>query len=369
MDGLWVRKRQRSRNDIFENAALNKRGWALQERLLSTRVLHYGKAEMYWECLTCAAHESSNNIHQSVEGSSSFVRSEGEDFKRCLFTCGPNSYSIIDGAYALWYRLVSQYSRRQLTKSSDMLPAIEGLAAKIATLTGSQYVSGIFTNDLSGLCWTQQKLQERVSIDMVYDLATGWSWASVGGPVIYPFVDQEYVASPFDAEFVRYEHSDECITFDCKVKTITSIHGYNEHAFVYDEHGWQGKWISCQLRRSQMFDAASLKLLAISICHRQWKPPFQPAYGHDKPLRIGKEIVYHGPRQCDCEGPVLEDAVYFLIVAPAEKPSTYRRLGVGVSNSAADCSNPKTTTPFSPSSRRRITLVQSPIHSTGFIEK
>jgi len=36
-------------DDGINNKPLSKRGWALQERLLSRRVLHFGE-QLYWEC-------------------------------------------------------------------------------------------------------------------------------------------------------------------------------------------------------------------------------------------------------------------------------------------------------------------------------
>ena len=32
------------------NAPLNKRGWVMQERLLSRRTIHFGRSQAYWEC-------------------------------------------------------------------------------------------------------------------------------------------------------------------------------------------------------------------------------------------------------------------------------------------------------------------------------
>ncbi len=33
-----------------EEGALNKRGWVLQERALSTRSIHFTSTQVYWEC-------------------------------------------------------------------------------------------------------------------------------------------------------------------------------------------------------------------------------------------------------------------------------------------------------------------------------
>lgn len=38
---------------------LDTRGWVLQEQLLSTRILYYDKGEIYWDCITVSASESS----------------------------------------------------------------------------------------------------------------------------------------------------------------------------------------------------------------------------------------------------------------------------------------------------------------------
>ncbi|PMD41094.1 HET-domain-containing protein [Hyaloscypha variabilis F] len=41
-----------------EWASLNKRGWVLQERVLSRRVLHFAKEQIFWECRQLRASES-----------------------------------------------------------------------------------------------------------------------------------------------------------------------------------------------------------------------------------------------------------------------------------------------------------------------
>ena len=34
----------------MEDRSLNKRGWVLQERVLSRRIIHFTKKHTYWEC-------------------------------------------------------------------------------------------------------------------------------------------------------------------------------------------------------------------------------------------------------------------------------------------------------------------------------
>ena len=47
-----------SRASYRRHSSLDSRGWCLQERALSTRVLSYGKDGLYWECVTLDASES-----------------------------------------------------------------------------------------------------------------------------------------------------------------------------------------------------------------------------------------------------------------------------------------------------------------------
>ena len=39
--------------DPLAREPLSRRGWVLQERLLSPRTLHYSEGQMYWECQNC----------------------------------------------------------------------------------------------------------------------------------------------------------------------------------------------------------------------------------------------------------------------------------------------------------------------------
>ena len=43
--------------DAIEDAPLGRRGWVVQERALSPRTLHFGKGQIFWECLDIQASE------------------------------------------------------------------------------------------------------------------------------------------------------------------------------------------------------------------------------------------------------------------------------------------------------------------------
>jgi hypothetical protein len=52
-------------NDI-EKGSLSSRGWCLQERLLSRRILHFGASQLHWECLSGIWSASSAKISQKT---------------------------------------------------------------------------------------------------------------------------------------------------------------------------------------------------------------------------------------------------------------------------------------------------------------
>jgi hypothetical protein len=81
--------------------------------MISTRVLHYGIDDVFWECLKSSRRESSTVEHTL---SNRFNEWQDEDFKRLLF---PPSESLMSRQETLdkWYRIVRQYSELGLMRT------------------------------------------------------------------------------------------------------------------------------------------------------------------------------------------------------------------------------------------------------------
>ncbi len=200
----WIRPSGRMPNTIFRGSYLNKRGWTLQERLLSTRILHFSQDEVLWECQTCSASESSWTEHNEPVDISSLVSSEGQDFKRAALHLGPDPYSLTNGMFAAWYRIVKQFSRRSLTFESDRLPAISGIARLLGQRTGFTYLVGLWKEDPHGLVWCIDKAQNRVShasTQSKHDddqtatdsACPSWSWAKMPRSISWRFYEQHRI--------------------------------------------------------------------------------------------------------------------------------------------------------------------------------
>lgn len=139
----------------IETSYLSDRGWIFQERVLSRRILHFGKDQMFWEC----------NDGSFAEDGHVVLR---RGLRECGQTEGPFSklaYSaVLDATAPLsqetfasqWVRLVKSYSTLKLTRGEDKLPALSGLAAAFHSHTeDNEYIAGLWRQSLpKQLAWS-----------------------------------------------------------------------------------------------------------------------------------------------------------------------------------------------------------------------
>jgi hypothetical protein len=205
---LYVQEDYREEG-MFQNAALSCRGWCLQERLLSRRLLHFTDVGMVWECNFCTSEECMMEhtrtisqmeweLQKKSEWLSDDARKRGLtnsllfgnlNFKQCLRVLDDDDFSEVNGAFRVWRYIVKDFTRRQMKFTSDRLPAISGIAALIATKTNSQYLAGVWAADLRELVW--RSLLPCTSDRSQY-LAPSWSWATCSSPVDF----KEYWSRP-----------------------------------------------------------------------------------------------------------------------------------------------------------------------------
>ncbi|CZR66448.1 uncharacterized protein PAC_16349 [Phialocephala subalpina] len=179
-----------------------------EERVLSTRIVHFAKSELLWECLTCSAREGLTELNDHRLDCSNIQYSGASDFKRALFIPNPSDhYNIADGAFAIWQRFVVEYSTRKLTRPEDRLHAIAGLALILAEKTGSPYCTGIFGNDLIELAWQKDLTEDEQTNPPALAPAPSWSWARPNSRVKFPFYNQDRLVSTLDARFEGYDGS------------------------------------------------------------------------------------------------------------------------------------------------------------------
>lgn len=199
---------------------LRFRGWTLQEWILPTRTIYFAEDQLYWECPESVSSESEPNdqnnsfrYNSSCGGAKSFLlQTRAGTLAQDLNT---------PGIYAHWRNIVEDYSRRSLTKRTDKLIAIAGIAAEFSSLLGRQseigdrgkcqgdspddkYLAGLWKGDLiPELMWKVMDLEddqtEKMSKESDY-IAPPWSWATLkpGTHLTYELKNREHLEPPKD---------------------------------------------------------------------------------------------------------------------------------------------------------------------------
>ncbi|EDN95288.1 hypothetical protein SS1G_11165 [Sclerotinia sclerotiorum 1980 UF-70] len=220
------------------------RGWTFQEGLLSPRVLSYGKDQMTWECAYHIEDESGrvgllDQKYDSKDLLHKLRKKQTNRMSRAMQSLTLQTYTFLSEVdnqraklgfppqrisatgvniqeswgmdpYLRWSEMVEQFSIRNLTYKSDVLPALAGIAREFSTITKDTYLSGMWRSYiLASLLWSRQALRRytRISgtkIDLEFYthidwkkretyLAPSWSWASLNAGRAslhpYPFAD------------------------------------------------------------------------------------------------------------------------------------------------------------------------------------
>lgn len=175
---------------------LASRAWIFQERLLSTRVLHYTSSELVWECktvATCQCKCLSMPQHWNWDGGTwIWVNSSDQDAilaetLKLYFEKQTVKEDISSEELALaWMNVVFHYSGLQLSNTNDRLPALWGLAKRfrMSSRLGS-YLAGLWSVHLDRmLCWSTYAGSIPKNRPLGY-VARTWSWASSQNTVCF----------------------------------------------------------------------------------------------------------------------------------------------------------------------------------------
>jgi hypothetical protein len=146
---------------------IDERGWTLQERLLSKRIVEFGTVQTRWICQEFQG----ENLHFP------WVTSDVDLLKPLHLSQGEYEYVL-----SKWTSVVNIYTSRNLIHTSDRPLAISGIAESFARMVDDQYVAGLWKSSLpSRLLWRVQKGSE-LPRPTTYQ-GPSWSWTSVNGTV------------------------------------------------------------------------------------------------------------------------------------------------------------------------------------------
>jgi hypothetical protein len=196
-------QRDESKAKDFENAILKTRGWTLQEEILSSAILHYRPSALFWECRTHLITEKGKTSMSHPILKNFMLRTGSADQ-----LLGPRNTH-----WNVWYLIIEHYtSHRKLTRLSDALPALAGLAAKWEKegwQTG-RYLAGLWEGDLpQALLWKGAEVSSQQN-----KLVPSWTWASCCDD---NFTELKLGTSEWPLPFERGE-SPLITNCDCKVE-------------------------------------------------------------------------------------------------------------------------------------------------------
>lgn len=192
-----------------DNSALSQQAWALQARLLSLRILHFGSRFIFFECNTHIASETvpqgkpyrketrelfctlfrkhddsadilntdaSSSVYNPVSGYRAILNLLRKEISTTL-----SEQAQID-AYWCWSLLMEECTKANMGQGSDRSIAILGLTQQIAaSASGVKYMHGLWSHhNVWDLLWyIEPGRAERPESQR----APTWSWQSVDGCV------------------------------------------------------------------------------------------------------------------------------------------------------------------------------------------
>ena len=200
--------------DLLEKEPLTQRAWALQERYLSRRTLFFGEKQMLWQCEETVDTEDGEghidrgyrieniletalppSVNSQCSSSPSALHSEPSetDVRTARSSL---KWTLHHHNYTDWYAMVAKYSKCDITRGSDRLPALSGVAAVLAEAYDDSYCAGLWPRGMvEGLAWSKS-LDHLVGDPSPSTVlltkpaeyrAPSWSWASVDGVVDFWF--------------------------------------------------------------------------------------------------------------------------------------------------------------------------------------
>ncbi|KAF7522312.1 hypothetical protein G7054_g12174 [Neopestalotiopsis clavispora] len=315
------------RSDIREH--ITKRGWTMQESLLSRRIMIFAH-QLYWCCVSANAEcegplaKLSKSANRNFGGPQSLVR--GIHPAQVLRDYPPSIQ---------WEMGVQDFTNRLLGVASDKLLAISAFAswvhARFWAFTGADlsYVAGLFMSTQEPYQLARQLLwRPRKTSDCTRPLnyrAPSWSWAAVDGELQVRFVDRwrpehpTFVLEGFDLQLgyaeAPYGSVDRAALniSGCRIRPLqrcSSSHIHIEEDLDVLDSSNEGVSLlpdtphDGHLIRSALDSSVTFPLLLCQIA-----------------ISVAKEASDGHPRRPPSQG-------LMIMPVPGEGPNHFRRLGV-----------------------------------------
>ncbi|RMZ72069.1 arginase [Pyrenophora seminiperda CCB06] len=159
----------------------------LIERILSPRLLHFTKHQIFWDCGTLSACEVfPTGLPFPLDHKASTDRHwRGRLVKSTVSSNALTGVNDNESSYTFWTSAVQNYTECDLTNQGDKSIAIWSIAKLLRDFMGEQYAVGMWSQALEEqMAW---RVRDTRSCERMPELDANipsWSWASVKGPVV-----------------------------------------------------------------------------------------------------------------------------------------------------------------------------------------
>lgn len=194
---------------------------ATPERMLSPRLLHFSRDQIFWDCATTTACETLlSGLPRPLDLRAATDRHWRERLQESTLLVQPLAGSANDSLESFWKTAVRTYSRCDLTNQTDKLMAIWGIATLVRDALKEDFGAGLWDKNLhEQLAW---RVVDPGKAERPAALRSGfpsWSWASVVGEVevadriaggrFHKVTDHEGKEISFQLEENRFHRQDE----------------------------------------------------------------------------------------------------------------------------------------------------------------
>ncbi|KAH7025164.1 heterokaryon incompatibility protein-domain-containing protein [Microdochium trichocladiopsis] len=259
---LGVRAYPHALGHTTARSILSTRGWALQEQVLSRRIVHCSFPEMHWQCGQAYLTEAGVDVSGPPFVESFFTRT----FAQVHLT------DHLDGpvkgdanlAYNAWRGWTWQYCRLQFAFPSDKLAALAGIVQRMAEASGYTHLLGCWKETIAAdLAWVGESAQDDDS--QVIPGIPSWSWISRCDRIITPI-----------------SSSRSCGT----VTNCARLHSWDIE--------WQAQPLVSELRRAHLMLCGPVK--GLFLTSRQGLAPLTSRHGDE--MYTQEEVLEGGLYTC-----------------------------------------------------------------------
>lgn len=214
--------------------------------MLSPRILHFSKSQVFWECSTTSACEGLPDGLPALSNATAVKDRHWRTRLQLGFSLHqqPLAGEDDESMELLWKNAIREYTRCQLTEAGDKLIAIWSVAKLVKDALDEDYQAGLWSGNLEEqLAWRVvdcRQIDGEPSVRINAHSTPTWSWASLHG-MIEPR-DRFRGSGALERVYRVVNHSGRKIAFQyemgrsrsepVELPTLRTFHGKDHHAIV-----------------------------------------------------------------------------------------------------------------------------------------